>query len=64
MAIFTPSGPFPITVLTADAQRDQDMPRLVFSSCRRTDTMRQTYAGMGTSLKQAFVRRLIVWATL
>ena len=51
-----------VTALNPVAQREQDVRRQVYSSRLSEDTSRQTYASMGTCLKQASVRRLTVTA--
>ena len=64
MANTTPSGPFPITALIIEAQRELDMRRQVYWSRVRAGKMRQDEADQRIALMQAIVKRLTITAAL
>lgn len=64
MANSTPSGPFPITALITEAQRELDMRRQYYWSRVRAGKMRQDEAEKRIALMQAIVKRLTVTAAL
>ena len=64
MANTTPSGPFPITALIIEAQRELDLRRQFYWSRVRAGKMRQDVADKRIALMAAIVRRLTVTAAL
>ena len=64
MANTTTVGPFPITALIVEAQRELDMRRQYYWSRVRARTMRQDDADKRIALMAAIVKRLTVTAAL
>ena len=64
MANTTPVGPFPITALIVEAQRELDMRRQFYWSRVRAGKMRQDEADKRIALMAAIVKRLTVTAAL
>ena len=64
MANTTLVGPFPITALITEAQRELDLRRQVYWSRVRAGKMRQDEADRRIALMAAIVKRLTVTAAL
>ena len=64
MATIPSNGPFPVTALIVEAQRELDMRPQFYWSSVRAGKMRQDEAERRIALMQAIVQRLTVTAAL